>query len=141
MIQSPPSSLLTISSGVTFQVPPDGKVFSVDLGWPISFNAYKNRRGHTSKAGRLWRDTIVDTIWAPLGGPPEPCIGPTAVWWEMWAPDDNRKRDLDNFTGKHCLDVLQKAKLMSNDSQVKLNVMIHRGKWKTGRVIVTVHEM
>jgi Holliday junction resolvase RusA-like endonuclease len=137
-----PKSQLQIGKGVTFTVPAGGACFEVDLGWPISFNAYKSKGPYPCKEGRIWRDTVRDEIWKPLGGkPPEPCIGKVAVWWEIWPPDDKRKRDIDNFTGKHCLDALEHAKIFRDDSQVAMEVKIKRPKWRTGRVIVTVHEM
>ncbi len=134
-----PESQLTIT--------PIGAFYVTDMGWPISFNSYKDRYGRTSQKGRIWRDTVVDTIWAGMGaGPadwirPEPCIGKVAVNWEIWMPDDKRKRDIDNFTGKHCLDALAKAGLMLDDCQVWEEHKYQRGKWAKGHVIVTVHEL
>ncbi len=122
-------------------------LYQVSLGWPISFNSYKDRNGRTSKIGREWRDTVVDDIWRQLGAGhmswqrPEPLLGRVGVWWEMWWPDDKRRRDLDNFTGKHCLDSLVKAGLMQDDCLVWETHHYKRGPWERGQVLVTIAEV
>jgi len=127
---------------------PTGGIFIVDFGWPISANVYFSRGfASRTKKGRIWSETIVDTIWKSLGSDlinwhkPEPLIGGVAVYWEVWKPDDSRVRDVDNFSGKHCLDVLAKANLIGDDCQVEEEHRYNRGKYKKGQVICTVMEI
>lgn len=128
-------------------VQPAGILYIVNFGWPVSANVYYNRQGRTSEKGRIWRDCIVDEVWQSMGaGPvgwkkPVPCMGKVAVNWEVWMPNDKRRRDQDNFTGKHCLDVLAKASLIHDDCQVWEEHKYQRGKSGHGCVIMTVHEI
>jgi Holliday junction resolvase RusA-like endonuclease len=123
---------------------PQQDFYVIVLPWPLSFNAYKDRMQHTTKAGRIWRDLTIGTIRAQCGGmTPEPLIGRVAIYWELWAPEDNRRRDLDNFTGKHVLDAVVKAGVMSDDnvSVVVEEHKYYRGKNGKGGLIITVMEV
>lgn len=130
-----PESLLQLS--------PIGGLFVLDLGWPISYNEYKSRHWPVSKKGRLWRQDTVELIHLQCGGKPDPLVGRVHVYWEIWAPDDRRRRDPDNYSGKHCLDALVHAGIISDDSMqhVVRNCHDYRGKWGKGCVLVTVMEV
>jgi hypothetical protein len=122
--------------------------YFIDFGWPISANVAKDRQGRYVRLWREWRDTICDQIWKSLGCtgrrgamPPATLIGRVGVWWEVWMPDDRRRRDVDNFTGKHCLDALVWAKLIEDDCKVWQEHRYRRGTWRTGRVLAAVAEV
>lgn len=128
-------SLLTLS--------PVGTIYVLDLGLPISFNRYKDRRQHTTQKGRIWRDETITRVIHQCGGYPEPLVGRSAIYYELWMPDDNIRRDIDNFTGKHVLDVLVKAKVLSDDNTgfVVEEHKFYRGKNGKGALIVTAMEI
>ena len=130
-----PESLLNLS--------PVGAIYVLPIGWPISFNAYKDRQQRTTKKGRVWRDMVAAKIWDQCKGQPEPLIGKVSIYWELWEPQDNRDRDLDNFTGKHILDAIVKAGVIEDDNTrtvVRL-VREYRGKCPGGHLIVTAMEV
>ena len=125
-------------------VTPPMNCYVITLPWPLSFNSYKDRYQRTSKKGRIWRDATVDIIRQQCGGmSAEPLIGRVAIYWELWSPDDKRRRDLDNYTGKHILDALVKAQVIGDDN---LSVLVeehkyYRGKFESGGLIITVMEV
>jgi Holliday junction resolvase RusA-like endonuclease len=83
----------------------------------------------------------VALIHAKCGGVPDPMIGPVGIWWEIFPPSDNRKRDLDNFTGKHILDMLVKASVMGDDHQVEEEHKYRRPKIGKGFLSIIVAEL
>lgn len=129
---------------------PVGALYSFCIGWPISANVYlsKSKRWRSS-IGRVWADTTARFVYRQLGGvrtdvpgamrPPDPLIGRVGLWFEVWPPDDNRTRDLDNFTGKHIQDFLTYIKIWGDDAQIKERHEYWRTKWNTG--CVWVHTM
>lgn len=135
MTESAPQSMLSLS--------PVGGLYVLDIGWPISFNRYKDRYQKTSKDGRLWRDSTIAKIWRQCQGKPEPLIGKVAIYWELWEPDNRIRRDLDNFTGKHILDCLVKADIITDDNMKTIveEHKLYRGKWSTGNLIITAMEI
>jgi Holliday junction resolvase RusA-like endonuclease len=111
------------------------------ITWPISFNAYKNRQQHTTHQGRIWRINAIEQVYAQCGGEPEPMIGPVGIWWELFPPNNNIRRDLDNFTGKHILDMLVKARVIGDDQQVAEEHKFKRPKIGKGYLSIIVAEL
>ena len=113
------------------------------LPWPISANVYlsKGKRFRSAK-GKLWADAMGGAIWKQVGSArAEPLMGNIAVYHEIWPPDDNRKRDLDNFTGKHIQDMYQRTGLISDDSQVKIELKYWHLPYKTGALVAHLLEI
>ena len=108
--------------------------------WPISFNAYKHGI-HTTKRGRIWRENAVGTVLATCGGRPTALIGRVGLWFEVYPPNDRRKRDLDNTVGKHFWDMLQKAGVLSDDAQVTESHVYRCEKVAKGCVLVHAVEL
>ena len=123
---------------------PIGGAFFLSLPLPISFNRYKNRYQYTTKAGRIWRDETVGHIWDQCGSMrPEPLVGRSALYQELWMPDDRRRRDADNYTGKHVIDCLVKAGIFEDDNTGNI-VELHtyyRGKLGKGALLVSAMEI
>lgn len=117
-----------------------GVMYMVRLPWPISFNAYKNGR-QTTKKGRLWREDAIAFCRAQCKGKPTPLLGNVGVWLEIFPPADKRKRDLDNFTGKHILDMLVKAGYMNDDDQIFESHQYKRAKFGRGALCITMAEV
>lgn len=122
---------------------PDRAVIELCLTLPISFNSYKNQHGHTTKRGRIWRDLTVDDIYRQCGGRPEPLIGRCGIWYELWLPDDNRRRDADNYSGKHVLDALVKAGVIEDDNSKNITELhtFFRGKSGKGWLRIRIMEI
>ena len=86
------------------------------LGFPPSVNTYYRHVGPRvliSREGRKYRMMTVSR----LGGI-EPLEGDLALTVHLYPPD-RRRRDLDNLL-KSCWDSLVHARLMEDDSQIKL---------------------
>ena len=117
--------------------------FYLRLPWPISYNVWGSKgKRWASKVGRIWRDEMSTAIWQQIGRhDPEPLIGKVAVYQEIWVPDDNRPRDLDNFTGKHILDLYVKSGLMTDDSKVVEEHKYKYGKYKKGALVTHIIEL
>ena len=90
---------------------------SFDLPWPPSVNRYYRHVGPRvllSREGRKYRMMVVSR----LGGLYPRMAGDLAFTAECYPPD-RRRRDLDNLL-KSCWDSLVHARLMEDDSQIKL---------------------
>ncbi len=123
---------------------PIGYIYVLTLPLPISYNTYAGRvKSQTSKRGRIWRDETVETIYRQCGGKPEPLVGRCAIYWELWMPDDRRKRDPDNHTGKHVLDAIVRAGIIPDDHAgfVTEEHKYMRGKHGKGCLVVTAMEI
>lgn len=123
---------------------PAGGAFFLTLPLPISFNQYKDRRQFTTKKGRIWRDVTIQDIWNQCGRrKPKPLIGRCSLSFELWMPEDNRKRDADNYAGKHVIDCLVKAGLIEDDntSHIAEYHVYHRGKAGKGWILVSLIEI
>lgn len=129
-----------------------GAQYTFCIGWPMSANVYLSKgKRWRSKRGKSWADDIALSVYTQLGGirmdvpgaaiPPEPLIGRVGVWHEVWFPDDKRKRDQDNFTGKHIIDMLTYIKMWGDDSQIVEEHRYWRGKWETGCVWIHIGEI
>lgn len=117
--------------------------FRFVLPWPISANVYysKNKR-YRSANGRVWAEDMGAAIWRQCGSArPEPLIGRVAIYSEIWLPDDNRRRDLDNFTGKHIQDMYQFVGVIGNDTDIKEDHRYWRSKYKNGALVVHILEI
>jgi len=131
-----PQSALTLT--------PIGAIVVLDLGFPISYNTYRGKKdGWISKRGIVWRDLTIESIWHQCGGKPQPLVGRVAIYWETWMPADKRRRDRDNYTGKHCLDVLVKAGVIGDDHSESVweEHKLRRPNWGPGKVVATVVEI
>lgn len=112
------------------------------ISWPISSNQYYSRNNWTSVKGRVWRDRTLGEIWSQTGGrKPEPLIGPVKIVYEIWLPNDRRRRDIRNHTGKHLDDLLTKAGVWEDDSQIWECVERRCGKNGKGKVHITIEEI
>lgn len=122
---------------------PGAGCFYLRLPWPISYNVYASKgKRWASKAGRVWRDEMSRAIWQQVGRTdPEPLLGKVALYQELWLPDDNRLRDLDNFTGKHIQDLFQAAGLVPNDANIAEEHRYKRGKYRRGALVVHLIEL
>ena len=118
-------------------------MFAITVPWPISANAYYTRgKSWISQKGRIWRDLAIGQIWDQTGGRrPVPLVGRVSLTFEIWMPDDRRRRDLDNYTGKHVIDMLTKSGVWEDDSQVWEIHQYRRGKRGRGEIRIEIKEI
>lgn len=120
------------------------RMIYLTMDWPVSMNAYYMGRGHAkqvTKGGRDWRRRFILQARDQLGGTPEPMVGPVRCWLYLYPPDDRRKRDIDNFAGKHVLDALTKVGLWTDDDQIWDYRVVRRSKLGVGQLIVEAAEL
>ena len=112
---------------------------TIDLPlWPPSNNVYyRNVNGRTilSKRGRVFLDDGVRYI-KPLMNRQIPFAGRLGVNIKLYPPC-KRKRDVDNFL-KAVLDLMTKAGVWQDDSQVDILTVSRESKCKGGRVIIEI---
>lgn len=120
---------------------------SLSLPYPPSLNTYYrvvNGRILISAPGRLYRKTVIDTLWGRVGSMqicvPTPLAGDISMSILSYPPD-RRKRDLDNML-KALLDALQYARIYKDDSQIsKLSIERMPSRKNDGIVLVTIGKL